>query len=111
METAKVRPTVTERDLYAAEQITLKMAADYLGKGFSEHRCRLLARMGKIGDQVTETRVIVQRDKLIRYKTGAEDYEQRYKIAAKVLKDEGLTDLAAELALTFIRLADKRGDE
>ena len=105
---SRVRPLITEADLYKADFITPQMASDYLGSGVSQQGARVLARSGKIGEPIPGTnRVFIQAKKLIAFKSGEIDHEKWCRTLAQVFKEEGLNDLAADIAVAIINIANK----
>jgi len=104
------RTKITEEDLYKTNYITAQMAADYLGNAMSAQGARVLARAGKIGEPIPGTRrVYIQAGKLIEFKYGKESPDKRYEAMVRAFKEEGLTDLATELAVAIVKLAEKAG--
>lgn len=106
-----MKERITDEMIMSADRITADMAAGYLGIG--EQSCRVLARSGRIGEPVPNTnRVIFQARKLIEFKYGGSPDEERYRTAAKIFKEEGLTELATKLAVAILKVADemKGGD-
>lgn len=100
-----MKSTLGDGDIMKANHITAKMASEYLGIG--PQSCRVLARSGKIGEPIPDTnRVIFQPRKLVEFKHGGANDEERYRVAARILKEEGLTDLATKLAVAILKIAD-----
>lgn len=96
---------ITDDDLMVADRITAGMAAAYLGIG--EQSCRVLARSGRIGEPIPGTnRVMFQPRKMIGFKRG-EDTEDRFARVSRILRNEGVTDVANRIAIAILKIADE----
>ena len=97
---------ITEEYIMSFDNVPAQIAAKYLG--ITPQGARCLAKVGKIGCKRPECKkVYISPKMLIRFKNG-ENYEERYAAAAKMLKDEGFSDLCATIGAAILRVVDER---
>lgn len=101
---------ITDDEIMRADHIDANMAAAYLGIG--AQGCRALARSGRIGEPVAGTnRVMFQSRKLIAFKRGENADNTRYEVVARILQEEGVTEIATKIAVAILQIVDETANQ